>query len=173
MIYECLNTISENLNVQIKKKFGINKNKVKLSNVIERDNNAEIGDLDRITVTLVNVEEEKALINNVKSNSPIHVYLYVLFAVYFGEDGSYAQALRELSEIISYFANQRVFSNQNVPNMPVGIEKMTFDLEKTSNQDLQNMWMMINGKFTPSVLYRVKMIPVGDPVASLGGVIGG
>lgn len=173
MIYECLNVITDNLNSYIKKKFGLNKNKVKLSNVISRDDNSDTNELDKITVTLVNIEQEKVLsANNSKGNAPIHINLYVLFAAYFGEDGSYAQALRELSEIIAYFAGQRVFSGQNTPDLPGGVEKLVFDLEKTSNQDLQNVWMMLNGKFTPSVLYKARMITIGDSGSPLGGIIG-
>jgi len=172
MIYECMNIITESLNNQIKKKFGLNKNKVKLSDVINKDNNTEIGDLDKITVSLVNMEQEKVLINNNKSNTPVYLNLYVLFAVYFGEDGSYAQALRELSEIIGFFASQRVFSPQNSPDMPSGVEKMVLDLENVSHQDLQNIWMTTNGKFTPSALYKVRMITIGDAAGPLGGMIG-
>lgn len=165
MIYFALKIIAESLNSYLKTKFALNKDKVVLSEIIDKDSNDAATDRDKIALTLVNLQLEKNIqkttYNNI-SNPPIHLNLFLLFSVYFGEDGSYEEALKELSSIISFFQSNHVFNHQNTPDLHNNIDKLVFEFMNHDMQNLSYIWGMLGGKYVPSVLYKVRMITIEE-----------
>ena len=165
MIYFALKIIAESLNAYLKSRFTLNKDKVILSEIVDKDSTDANIDRDRIALTLINLQHEKNIRNSTldKTNHPaLHLNLFVLFSVYFGEDGSYEEALKELSSIVSFFQANRVFNHQNTPDLHDNIDKLVFDF---FNQDLQHLsytWGMLGGKYVPSVIYKVRMITIDE-----------
>jgi hypothetical protein len=169
LLYTALKSFANALNAHIKSRFGFTQDRVQVANV-KRPDDKDAGEANRITITLVNVREER----NIKSQTirpqerPIYLDLTILIAVYYGEESSYEQALRELSAVIGFLQANSVFTPQNTSGMEGNIEKIVFRLENMEIQNLQNMWAMTGGKFTPSVVYRAQLVAIDEGQAGLG-----
>lgn len=122
---------------------------------------------NRIVLTLANLEEEKTLKNgknitelgNIKiaHPSPIHLNLYLLFSMRFTD---YDSAIKHLSSVLHFFQQRPVFTRNNTPTLPVGLDKLAFDLVTMGFEQQNHLWAVFGGKHYPSVLYRAKMIQV-------------
>jgi hypothetical protein len=174
MLNIALKGVAEKLNTYLKNRFSFTKDKVEISPVLRADDSKGASNPERITISLVNITQEKNIKTPVTNpaNSPIYLNLQILFCVYFGEEGSYEQALKELSAIISFFQANPVLTSQNTPEFGNGIDKMVFNLENMEFNLLQNMWSMLGGKHTPSVLYKVNMVAIDEGNASMSAVVG-
>lgn len=174
MFDSILGAVCNALNQHLRNRFGLTKDKVKLSNVLRPDDNKGVGDSEKISVTLVNVAQEQNMRTKTPNlaDMPINLNLLVLLAVYSGEDGSYEQSLKELSAVMSFFQGNPVLTSQNVPDLPTEIERLVFRLETQSIQEQQNMWAMLGGKHVPSATYRVNLVPIMEGNNSISGRIG-
>jgi hypothetical protein len=174
MLDTTLGAICNALNQYFRNRFGIAKDKVKLSNVVVKDDSAGLSDMDKISVTLIGLHQESNIRQKTPnlSDTPIHLTMYVLFSVYFGEDSSYDQSLKELSAILSFFQGNPVITSQNAPDLPSEVERLTFKLENQALNEQQNMWSMLGGKHVPSVVYRVNIVPIMEGNTSISGRIG-
>ncbi len=167
MVFEALKSVSENLNRYLKSRFGMSKDKVMLSSIMT-DSSSPTENKDKIAITLVNVQHEKTvqrgqLVSGMRP--PVYLNLFVLFSVYYGEDGSYEESIKELAAIISFFQTNYIMDQQNSPSLDPQIDKLVFEFV---NQDMQNMnyiWSMLGGKYVPSVLYKVRMVTIQEGVA--------
>lgn len=169
-----LGAVCSALNQYLRNRFGITKDKVKLSSVIRSDGGQATDDAEKIAVTLVGIQQEYNIRNSTPnlSDMPIHLNLSVLFSVYFGEDGNYEQSLKELSAIISFFQANHVLTHQNAPDLPADLDKLVFKLENQNWSEQQNMWATLGGKHVPSVVYRVSMVMISEGNSGLMGRVG-
>jgi hypothetical protein len=139
---------------------------------------------DQIGVSLVNVEEERAL----KSQLPqavladgrhvllepeIKLNLHLLFAAHFK---NYEQGLRQLSHVLTFFQAHPVFTRERYAGLDRRIEKLGVDLISPSFEQLNQIWAFIGAKQLPSALYRVRLVALQDteptavqpPITSIG-----
>ncbi len=169
MLYTALKSLANSLNAHLKSRFGFTQDRVQVANV-KRPDDKDTSEGNRITITLVNVREER----NIKvqptrpQERPIYLDLTILIAVYYGEESSYEQALKELSAVIGFLQANTVFVPDNTAGMEGNIEKLVFRLENMEIQTLQNLWAMTGGKFTPSVAYRAQLVAIDEGQAGLG-----
>ena len=166
MIYEALKIITDNLNAYMRNRFSLSKDKVMMSNIVDKDNPDVLTDKDKIAVTLINIQQEKTIraagATQAGMNAPIHLNLFLLFSVYFGEDGSYEESLKELSSVISFFQANQVMNHHNTPDLDNRIEKMVFEFVNQDMQTLNYVWGMLGGKYVPSVMYKARMISIQE-----------
>ncbi len=174
MLDTTLGAVSNALNQYMRNRFGITKDKVKLSGVMRSDGNTATDDAEKIAVTLVSIQQERNIRNSTPNpaDMPVHLTLLVLFSVYFGEGGSYEQSLKELSAIISFFQANNVLTQQNAPDLPAEVDKLVFKLEAQAMNEQQNMWAMLGGKHVPSVAYRASMVMISEGNSSIMGRVG-
>ncbi len=174
MLNVALKAVVDKLNVYLKSRFSLTKDKVELSSIIKSEGGGTSTNTEKITVTLVGINQER----NIKipvinpADSPIYLNLNVLISVYFGEEGSYEQALKELSAVISFFQANSVLTPQNTPELGSNIDKLVFVIEPQDMTTMQNMWSMLGGKHTPCILFKVTMVGIDEGNASFGGTIG-
>ncbi|MFT7265148.1 MAG: hypothetical protein ACI9A2_003232 [Halioglobus sp.] len=131
-------------------------------------------DPDVISMSLVRIEEEKTLrqgdpyIRKTASGNPLKVApairmnLWVLFVARFPND--YAQALQQLSNIVSYFQNHRTFNQENSPNIDtdIGVPQLIMELFTPSFLEQNEIWGSLRSAYQPSVLYKVGMVVFQD-----------
>lgn len=174
MLNVALKAIVDKLNVYLKSRFSLTKDKVELSPVLRSDGGGTSTNTEKITVTLVGINQEKNIKTPVinPADSPIYLNLNILISIYFGEEGSYEQALKELSAVISFFQANSVFTSQNTPELGNGIDKLVFVIEPQDMTTMQNMWSMLGGKHTPCILFKVTMVGIDEGNTSFGGTIG-
>lgn len=155
---------------------------VKLENIAMVDaynDNSTKSVTDSIVISVVNVEEEKTLRNvphmpvangNGEDKAsllppPVFLNVYLLFSA---NMNNYENSLFQLSRIIRCFQKQHVFTN------PVGVEdadKLILDIFSMSFEQLNQLWGTLGGKYIPSVLYKMRIVPVRDAPATDSSIV--
>lgn len=138
--------------------------------------NIDVPMTNRGVLSLVNIEEERMIRSqdNVKRNAdgivyaepPLFLNLYVLFVMNLRNQD---MALKWLSAVLRYFQHQPIFQPQSHPNLPTGIEKITATLHTLSFEQANQLWSMLGGKYLPSVLYKLRMVPIDENAVTAGG----
>ncbi len=146
-----------------------NQDKVKLSHVVNQEGALAI-DIDNLSLSLVNIEEERVLksqnavmtnLNGQKSqlNPEIKLNLYILITPYFDQ---YDTGLKYLSAVIRFFQGKNVFTPQNTPALDPVIEKLIVDLHTLNFEQQNHLWGALGAKYMPSVLYKVRLIAIQE-----------
>ena len=130
-------------------------------------NNAELQ--KKVILTLVNVSEETTLRNNPhylvrgegiqKRNPTLYMNLYVLISC---ADDDYENGLHKISNVIAFFQRKHVFvaDNATVPFPVSEVGKLIMDLHSLSFEQLNHLWGILGGKYHPSALYCLRLLPV-------------
>lgn len=145
---------------------------VQLGNISQLENasNASNADLrTKVILTVVNIDEEKTLKNNpyyvrqgeavVKRNPTVFLNLYVLVSC---ADEDYETALTKISRVIGFFQQKYVFTadNAEVSFPEEHVEKIILDLFSLNFEQINHLWGILGGKYIPSVLYKLRLIPI-------------
>jgi len=137
---------------------------------------------NKLIISLVNIEEERAL-KNIPThrispvngrveykNAPVYLNLYLLFSVNLKP---YIESLRVLSYVIQFFQSRNSFTAANSPESFVADEgsaekidyqnfKLVFNIYTLTFEQLNHMWGALGGKQVPSVMYRVWLTELED-----------
>lgn len=166
MIHAAVSHISNQLNQFLKRSFDLAEDVVVMSNILEQDGTLAANINNKLVVMLVNVTKETTPIRAPQPSSldkiasappPLFINLYVMVAAHFNA-GNYAEALKFLSNTVSFFQRQPVFDHQSTPDLDRRIDKLALDIENLNTQDLSSLWGILSGRYMPSVLYRVRMV---------------
>lgn len=178
MINHALIMIQYALDKYIKEVNGINPMdplEVHIANIARADD-ATANNLDEIVMSLVNIEEEQTLkntrhyqvVNQVTEyiNPPVNLNLYILFST---NHDDYPFALGRLSDVITFFQNQTVFSLQTTPPPPAagplsdfeGI-RVNLELYTLTFEQINYLWGSLGGKQVPFVMYRARLVSLQD-----------
>jgi len=152
---------------------------VELQSVIGPDGALIDIDAHHITLMLAGLEEERREGKRpyyqptddkqfLKLNPPVELNLYVLFIAH---KKDYKTALRDLSNVVSFFQANPVFDRERNPSLNATvlepdkkpwqmIERLVFTLHTLSFEQQNNLWAMLGSKYIPSVVYKLKMITV-------------
>lgn len=179
MINAALNHLAGQLNQQFKNNFQLVEDIVVVSNLVELDGSTAAGANNKLVLTLVNIEKDSLPYRagtqgqvmderQMLRSPPLFLNLYLMMSANFGA-GNYAEALKTISQAISFFQQQAVFDRHNSPGMDRRIEKLILELENLKIPDLNNLWSLMGGRYLPSVLYKLRMITV-DSSAVIGQV---
>jgi hypothetical protein len=162
MIQNVLPIIGSQLNEYLKTSFGEMDDRVIVTSIGNSSGASTIDSENKITITLINVEEEKLIRNTgynqfSGSNPSIYINLYVIFAANFPEN-NYREGLRFLSAVIYFFQGQHTFNPQNTPSLPAEVDKITVEIINLEFPVLSNIWSMLGGKYLPSIVYKFRML---------------
>ncbi len=152
-------------------------NVVDLRSIILPNGNINLDNNKHITVMLTGIEEERregkrpytvTTDDNkfLRLNPPVDLDLFVLFVAH---SSDYETALRDLSDVVSFFQGNAVFDDQKFPSLNAGvaepgnkpwqlIERLSFRLCNFSFEQQNNLWAMLGGKYIPSALYKMNML---------------
>lgn len=173
MIYPILNSISEELNTFMFKKWGTTTNGT--NRIVQLDNIATINDekndlQDKIIITLIKTEEEPTLKNGPfysrkdsathKHHPAIFLNMFLLFSI---TKKNYKEALQLLSDTMLFFQAQKVFKG-NLPEEEGEGEtfKIFTDLYDIPMQEVFELWSNLGNKQFPFVLYKARVIKLID-----------
>lgn len=156
-------------------------NVVDLKSIVLPNGNINLDNNKHVTIMLVGMEEERregkrpyiipADDNKfLRLNPPVELDLFILFAAH---SSDYETALRDLSDVISFFQANTVFDEQKYPALNAGvseadkkpwqlIERLSFRLYNFSFEQQNNLWAMLGGKYIPSAVYKMNMLTVFD-----------
>lgn len=166
-----LSFIQGQLDTYLKQKMGDNDNKEKvvLSELLKQNGEVAI-EQDQVALTLVNIEEERVAKNqeaylrqengtHQKTNPEIKLNLYLLFVARYGQ---YDEALKAISHVISFFQSRNVFDRTKYPEMDESLDRLVFDLQTMSFEQMNHLWGALGAKYMPSVLYKMRVLTVSE-----------
>lgn len=122
-----------------------------------------------ILISLIKIEEETTLRNGrhakinqsfkmVFKNRPVQTNLYVLFSC---NHTVYNNALQKLSQVVEFFQGNNIFTHLDGEDDGTGEKfKLVTELQQLSFEQINFIWSFLGGKQLPSVMYKVKMIPL-------------
>jgi len=172
MIYDGLEVLRSEINDYLKALPELNvpgTSVVTMANVAKEDGTIDIPN-NNLGLSLVNIEEERIVrdvvphrINPDNSishlNPEIRLNLMVLFVAHFND---YKTSLQYLSGLVRFFQRKAVFTPDNSPTMPVGLERLVVELQQLNLEQQNNLWAAIGAKYLPSLLYKVRAISVQE-----------
>lgn len=140
-----------------------------------RPNSVENSIEDKVVMTLVRVEEESSLKNNLHysrnvpdstieyHNPKVNVNLFVMFSF---NSLFYENALTYLSRVIRFFQSKNVFTQENSLPAAAGINaldqldtyKIMMDLYSPKFEEANHLWGMLGGKQLPFVMYKIRVL---------------
>jgi len=120
-------------------------------------------------LSLVNIEEDKVSkqpenfkrIDDriVYKNPKILLNLYLLFVA---NSTTYQESLEYLSLVIQCFQYQKVFEPATHPGLDPKIRKLIIEMFTLNFEQVNHLWSTLGGKYIPSMLYKLKVVPVED-----------
>jgi hypothetical protein len=171
MIHEVVPAIVTELNRFLMSKHNLTEEKAVMSHLVNADGSIAIQEADKIIVTVVSIEAERNRSNTgsykptssggfTRLNPPVEVNIYLLFSAYFTSE-NYIEGLKFISSVIAFFqSRQGIFSTQNTPALNGVIERLSAEMVSPEIRDQSNVWSGLGAKYLPSVLYRVKTLPI-------------
>lgn len=130
-----------------------------------------------VSVLLVRIEEETTLRppdRNVRVAADgsrkrvepeVRMNLFVLFVARFPDD--YGLSLQQLSRVVRYFQNHRVFTHDNAPELNAQIPQLILELVTPSFAEQNEIWGSLRVSYQPSAMYRVRMVLFPDDDGAL------
>ena len=127
--------------------------------------------INAVSLMMINLERESTLRSpdlynrslpdgTVQRVQPeIRLNLYVLFVAHYQQ---YEDALRNLSAVIQYFQNHRVFGHQDSPRLSENIQQLIVEMVTQSFAEQNEVWGALRLPYHPSVLYKIKMVVFQD-----------
>jgi hypothetical protein len=174
LVEKSLDFIESQLNAYLKLKSGVQNDRVAASGVVRQNGSLEIPN-NHVGITLVNIEEEthaktqgKQPVNNgsttARGNPDIKINIYLLFTANFSE---YGESLKAVSQVLSFFQGRNVFHKSQYPSLDPSIDRLVFELQSLSFEQLNHLWGTIGAKYMPSILYKMRMLVIqeGEPDA--------
>jgi hypothetical protein len=165
MIDNALSFIKRFLSEELKLRLGITSD-IKIDTV-DKDVSP-----DNVVITLINIEEEKINKNQVHYkkdsidsptykivNPEINLNLYILISA---QKNDYAEALKQISYIITIFQGKNVFEKEDFPSDIPDLESLFVELYPLSFEQVSTLWQTLGSKLVPSVLYKVKLVSIQD-----------
>jgi Pvc16 N-terminal domain len=124
-----------------------------------------------VSELVINVEEERLLRaaepyarvqedgKPLRKHPDLRLVLYVLFVARFKQ---YDLAWDHLAKIIEYLQSNRTFERADYPELPAGVDRLTFELMTQSFTEQNNIWNALRTTYHPSALYRVQLVVLRD-----------
>lgn len=154
MIYETLTYIAEELNQHFKLRFGVTEDKLFLSNVVNNDNSDPV-EKDSVILSVVNIQEEKRLLNkgNPNSSEPVSLFLIILFTTTF-TGNRYAEGLKFIGEIIGYFQQNKYLEIEG--------DRVAFEIYNVELTEQNTLWASLGAKYNTSIAYKASIIQIDE-----------
>jgi len=162
MIHNVVASIGYRLNEHVMNALSLSDEAVIISSLVDLKGNINPDIENKISMFLINIEEERTAKNghfqsSPGMNPPTTVNLYLMFAAYF-PNFNYMESLRYISLVIEFFQSQNSFSTSNTPLLSNSVEKLSIELSNIGLEDIGKLWSNIGTNYIPSVAYKVKHI---------------
>ncbi len=158
MLYEILTEIAEQLNQHFKLRFGVPEDKLFISNIVNNDGSEPI-EKDSVLLSIVNIQEEKAVLNrgNPSDDAPILLKLTIMFTTSF-TGKRYAEGLKFIAEIIGFFQQNKYLEIEG--------ETIAFEIFNVELTQQNTIWTSLGAKYNPSIAYSVSFIKIDESMAT-------
>ncbi len=156
------------LDQYIKNKFQLDESKVILNNIIDSSGAIPLQNQNKIVLSLINIEQETLqpfYIRNQKLDNgnfadippPQRFNLDLLLTSNFDD---YAETLKFLNSVIQFFQTNVVLDASRYANIPQGLSKLEFEIEKLNYNQMHSLWTAMGAKYQPSVVYKTRLLTI-------------
>jgi len=168
MIAKAMQFMNSSLDQFLRNRYGLDESKVVLNNLIDSDGSIPTINQNKLVISLINIEKEtskafythnKKLTNgNFSDVNPSERYnLIILISSNFDD---YAETLKFLNTVILYFQANPVLDANTSSNIPSGLTKLEFEVEKIGYHQMQGLWTAMGAKYQPSIIYKMRLITI-------------
>jgi Pvc16 N-terminal domain len=179
MISKALQFTKEVLDQFLKNRFRLQDSVVLLNKLIESNGNIPTLNQNKVVISLINIEKEtlkpfygrnqKLGSGNYADINPSERYnLDILVSTNFDD---YSETLRFLNAVMLFFQSNPLIDSTYYSNMPVGVNRLEYDIEKTSYHQMHSLWTAMGAKYQPSVIYKVRLVTIQN--AEIEGIVTG
>ncbi|MFT3795834.1 DUF4255 domain-containing protein [Flavobacterium sp.] len=168
MLMPALQYTKNVLDQYIRNKFSLDESKVILNNVIDSNGSIPKENENKVVLSLINIERETTKPFYVRNqNLPDGSYADVSPAQRFTVDllltsnfDDYADTLRFLNAVIQFFQSNPALDAGAFSNIPEGLPRLEFDIEKLNYNEMQGLWTAMGAKYQPSVVYKMRLLTI-------------
>lgn len=168
MLMKSLQFTATVLDQYIKNKYQLDESKVILNNVIDSNGVIPTKNENKIVVSLINIEQEtlqpfyirnqKLPNGNYGDLNPSQRFNLDLLVTSNFDD--YNESLKFLNAVIQFFQSYVVLDATNFSNIPTGLNKLEFEIEKLNYNQMHSLWTAMGAKYQPSIVYKTRLITI-------------
>lgn len=166
---KALKFISDQLNQALRNHFGISYDSITIGRLKNLDGSLPQENRNKLVLSLVNISlenSEKFVTTSIgfagrgkaSAQAPVNMSLYVLLAANYDDE---LEGLEFLSNAIEYFHSNALFDQNDSPEMPENIQRISLEANTLSFEELESVWNTVGCSALPSMLYKVRVFPAG------------
>ena len=169
MISSALSSVTDELNQFIKLKFQLSDDRVLLSNLMNLDGSVAVKEINNLTISVININEDKVAYSKSKLSPsigeklPVYLNVYVLVGANFDSKRN-KEALRFLSAAVSFFQQKKVFTPSDTPSLDGSIDKIIFEIVNLDFKEISSIFGALGSKYMPSIVYKMRMVCIEEEV---------
>jgi hypothetical protein len=169
MIQNALTYTKDSFNQFLRSFFHLDEEVVAINRVVDANGNLPMENTNKVILSLIHIEEEtnqqfygKTRRTNggdyTKETPSQRFNLFVLLVPNFE---NYLEGLNYLNASIQFFQVNAVLNADKNSNIPEGIHRLEFELEKGEGyMQMQNLWTALGAKYQPSLIYKMRLVSV-------------
>ncbi|GAB2808424.1 Pvc16 family protein [Ferruginibacter profundus] len=166
MINQALEFTSTVLDQYLKNRFALDESKLQLNILIEPGGTIPPANKNKLVLSLINIEKESVRpFYTTKEKLPNGSYADVSISARFNLDillstsfDDYKEGLKFLDAAILFFQVNTFLDNKTNPEIPAGITKLEYDVEKLTYHQMHSLWTAMGAKYQPSIIYKIRMV---------------
>lgn len=166
MIDAALRVVCNRLNAHLSALYGVTEDLVALAPLSDSEGQPSAETRNRLAMFLTNIAEDavpragqKAVRGLLGETKPIHLDIY--FMVASGHDPEiYGEGLKLISSALMFFQSNPVLTPSRVPEMPVGVEKLTIEIANLRVEEVGQLWGNLGGRYVPSVMFKMRSVVI-------------
>ena len=170
MIPNSLQFTKDVLQQYLKNKIGLDESKVVINKLVDNNGNVPQKNQNKVILSLINIQRETTKPFNIRNQkmddgnfsrlAPIERYNLDLLVTSNFDD--YDETLKFLNEAILFFQINPSIDSSTNSNIPKGIKKLEFELEKNTYHQIHSLWNAMGAKYQPSIIYKMRLITLNS-----------
>lgn len=167
MIDQAMQVTVDRLNGHLSGKFRTPDDFVALSPLTDADGKPADLVRNRLALFVVNIAHDavprghpaRAGIASVDTRRPLVLDIYMMLAAAYDPE-TYAEGLKLLTAAMTYFQANPMVTPATAPELPEGIEQLSYELSNLRPEELGQLWGNLGGRYVPSVLFKMRSVTV-------------
>lgn len=171
MIQQALQYTTNTFNQFVKNQFELDDTPVITNTIIAPDGSIPLENKNKIVISLIHIAQEttKQFYNKspqIVNGKYVHkrpTECYNLYLLVTANFDNYQEALKFINVSVKFFQTYALIDANRNSNIPKGLSKIEFDLEKENNyMQMQNLWTALGAKYQPSLIYKMRLITISS-----------
>lgn len=171
MIDQALTLAVDRLNGHLSGQFSAPDDIVVLSPMTDVDGKPADAVRNKLAFFVTNISEDAlprrghsraaSLTGKTVETAPLHLDIYTMLAASFDAQ-IYTEGLKMLSAALMYFQSYPVLNPQNAPEMPAGLQQLSFEISNLRVEEMGQMWGNLGGRYVPSVMFKIRTVTLAS-----------